>query len=460
MVALKGKLRMLHMGDQSADEYFSKIDSLVTLLSDLGSDVSEDDVVTYAINGLSNKYGSLAQIIAHKDPFPDLATMRSMISTEEMRLRSKSLIQPTNMTASAPQVLLATSNIPHGGDNRNTRNRDNRNTRNRDNRKPNTSTEVCRNLVVVSVVGEIVVDLYMTLIVAQIVAQLLQLLQAQQSLLAQYGLNSLSGQRQPLHNSVPGPRSSAPPGFTSTKHQQAQHAFSPQQQALFASTVQSSGIASQPNAYGQETYLPQALNTMTLQEPTDLNWNMDTGASSHLNSSTNNLSTIFNSCMYPSVLVGDGKSIPVTNTGHSTLLRQFVRGTIKFDEFGFSVKDFWTHQIILRCDSTSDLCPVTSPSYPKAFLHNADGSLNRYKARLVANGSSQLAEFSMTDLGPLNYFLGVSVTRDTSGVFLSQQKYATEYADIFTKRLPTALFDEFRSSLSVRSSPAQTAGGC
>nr|GEX35932.1 hybrid signal transduction histidine kinase M [Tanacetum cinerariifolium] len=136
-VALKGELHMLHMGDQSVDEYFSKIDSLVTLLSDLGLDVSEDDVVTYVINGLSHKYGSLAQIIAHKDPFPDLATMRSMVSTEEMRLRSKSPIQPTNMTASAPQVLLATSNIPRGGDNCNTRNHDNR--------KPNTSTEVCRN---------------------------------------------------------------------------------------------------------------------------------------------------------------------------------------------------------------------------------------------------------------------------------------------------------------------------
>ncbi|GKC38122.1 ribonuclease H-like domain-containing protein [Tanacetum coccineum] len=35
-----------------------------------------------------------------------------------------------------------------------------------------------------------------------------------------------------------------------------------------------------------------------------------------------------------------------------------------------------------------------------------------------------------------------------------------QYADIFTKGLPTALFDEFRSSLSVRSSPAPTAGGC
>ncbi|GJY81605.1 ribonuclease H-like domain-containing protein [Tanacetum coccineum] len=40
--------------------------------------------------------------------------------------------------------------------------------------------------------------------------------------------------------------------------------------------------------------------------------------------------------------------------------------------------------------------------------------------------SSLHAKFSMTDLGPLNYFLGISVMRTTSGIFLSQTKYATE----------------------------------
>ncbi|GKA75791.1 ribonuclease H-like domain-containing protein [Tanacetum coccineum] len=35
-------------------------------------------------------------------------------------------------------------------------------------------------------------------------------------------------------------------------------------------------------------------------------------------------------------------------------------------------------------------------------------------------------EFAMTDLGPLNYFLGISVTRDSSRLFLSQKKYAIE----------------------------------
>ncbi|GKC58057.1 ribonuclease H-like domain-containing protein, partial [Tanacetum coccineum] len=38
-------------------------------------------------------------------------------------------------------------------------------------------------------------------------------------------------------------------------------------------------------------------------------------------------------------------------------------------------------------------------------------------------------EFAMTDLGPLNYFLGISVTRDSSRLFLFQKKYALEIRD-------------------------------
>ncbi|GKE87758.1 ribonuclease H-like domain-containing protein [Tanacetum coccineum] len=40
--------------------------------------------------------------------------------------------------------------------------------------------------------------------------------------------------------------------------------------------------------------------------------------------------------------------------------------------------------------------------------------------------SSLHSEFAMTDLGPLNYFLGISATRTCSGMFLSQSKYANE----------------------------------
>ncbi|GKC29189.1 ribonuclease H-like domain-containing protein [Tanacetum coccineum] len=40
--------------------------------------------------------------------------------------------------------------------------------------------------------------------------------------------------------------------------------------------------------------------------------------------------------------------------------------------------------------------------------------------------SSLHQEFAMRDFVPLNYFLGISVTRDSSGLFLSQKKYAIE----------------------------------
>nr|GEV31620.1 ribonuclease H-like domain-containing protein [Tanacetum cinerariifolium] len=36
--------------------------------------------------------------------------------------------------------------------------------------------------------------------------------------------------------------------------------------------------------------------------------------------------------------------------------------TIEFDAFGFSVKDFLTRRILLRCDSSGDLYPVTKSS--------------------------------------------------------------------------------------------------
>ncbi|GJW39714.1 ribonuclease H-like domain-containing protein [Tanacetum coccineum] len=78
---------------------------------------------------------------------------------------------------------------------------------------------------------------------------------------------------------------------------------------------------------GKNTTLPHAFAARTSHDPTTDAWNMDTGASSHLNNSVTSLSTTFNSCMYPSV------------------------------------------SVLLRCDSTGDLYPVTSPSpIPDAFL--------------------------------------------------------------------------------------------
>nr|GEX37104.1 ribonuclease H-like domain-containing protein [Tanacetum cinerariifolium] len=131
------------------------------------------------------------------------------------------------------------------------------------------------------------------------------------------------------------------------------------------------------------TMLSQSFSTMTLQLSS---WNMDTGASSHLADNTGILTSFSNSSIYPCVLVGNGNSIPVTHTERSFLhtshkllhlnhilvtpriikdlicVRKFTRDndvSVEFDAYGFSVKDYQTQKLLLRCNSTGDLYPVT-----------------------------------------------------------------------------------------------------
>nr|GEW14646.1 probable receptor-like protein kinase At5g47070 [Tanacetum cinerariifolium] len=200
---------------------------------------------------------------------------------------------------------------------------------------------------------------------------------------------------------------------------------------------------------------------------------------------------------------------------------QFTRDnncTVEFDAFGFSVKDFLTRRILLRCDSSGDLYPVTSSSpTPHALLSVSPGTwhqrfghpgeeLNAYtdvdwagclvtrraeaEYRGVANVvtetawirnllrelhnplftativycdnvsavymSTNLVQHQRTKHIEIDiHFVRDMVARGQVRVLHVPPRY--QYANIFTKGLPTALFEEFRTSLSVRSSPAQTA---
>nr|GEZ18776.1 ribonuclease H-like domain-containing protein [Tanacetum cinerariifolium] len=214
-----------------------------------------------------------------------------------------------------------------------------------------------------------------------------------QSPLAKFGLNA-------PNTSTPSPPVTytvyVPPGGFSIRrgHYRKGSIIHSRGSYAFWSTVGAGASSSQ--GLGQATLLPNTFNTTTLQDLASGNWNMDTGASSHLNDFVHYLSDILNMCIYPSVAVGDGHFIPITNSGHSLLstpfyplhlnnvlitpnivknliyVCQFVCDnscTVEFDPFGFYVKDFKTQRVLLRCDSTGDLYPVTKPStIPHAFL--------------------------------------------------------------------------------------------
>nr|GEU40699.1 reverse transcriptase domain-containing protein [Tanacetum cinerariifolium] len=107
--ALKEELRSIKLGYLTKESYFTKIESIVTILASLGNLVNDEDVVHYALEGLSYKYDQVYGIMHHKDTFPDLMTARSMLITEEMKLKSKSLTLPVDSSSSSPSVLMAQS---------------------------------------------------------------------------------------------------------------------------------------------------------------------------------------------------------------------------------------------------------------------------------------------------------------------------------------------------------------
>ncbi|GJR83316.1 ribonuclease H-like domain-containing protein [Tanacetum coccineum] len=102
-------------------------------------------------------------------------------------------------------------------------------------------------------------------------------------------------------------------------------------------------------------------------------------------------------------------------------MRQLLVSRLQHPDQAYAARVGFIHS---RCDTSLFISTVRSGYRLLGFLYRDD---------IILTASSQLSSeylympsFSMTDLGPLNYFLGISVTRNTSGMFLSQQKYASE----------------------------------
>ncbi|GJT58064.1 ribonuclease H-like domain-containing protein [Tanacetum coccineum] len=206
----------------------------------------------------------------------------------------------------------------------------------------------------------------------------------------------------------------------------------------------------------QPTTLPSALITMPLQDPT---WHMDTCASSHLNFNASNLYTIFDKRLFPSVHVGDDKSIPVTNTDHIIIpfhhrplqlhnvlvtpniiknlifVRQITRDnncTIDVTARAISIQLpsrqlfplLFSRQVLLRGINASD---IQSSQVAYLLIYVDDiiliASCPALPQQIIGTLNN---EFDMTDLEALNYFLGISANRTPTGLFLSQKKYALQ----------------------------------
>ncbi|GJS85465.1 ribonuclease H-like domain-containing protein [Tanacetum coccineum] len=659
--ALKAELRSIKLGDQSMESYFQNIDSIVNILTSLDAHVNDEDVIHYPLEGLPEIYANVCGYMHWKDTFPDLKMVRSLLLTEEMRLKPKVLA--SSMDSSSPMFFVADSS---------------------NNSRPSSTTQgeswkPCFNFAKgncrFGASCQYVHDANARATGSgsnAIVSQSIGPATTPSRLITYYASLSPTGP-------------TTPPGFTMPAHVPASYPVGPAVPAFYCSagplpapTAQTGpthyasstfgystvgqaqtpqlGSTTATHNSGQATVLPHTFTARTFQDPSTDAWNMDTGASSHVNNSVTSLSIVLNLCKSYREAFNDVN-------WHSAMR----------DEYNALIKNStWT--LVPRPPDVN----VVRCMWIFRHKYLADGRLSRYKARLVANGSIQLEgvdvdetfspvvkpetirtvvslaasrhwsvhpldvknaflhrdlsetvymhqppgfrdfahpdyvcllhrslyglkqaprawfqlfasyitkEFAMTNLGSLNYFLGISFTRDSSGMFLSQKKYAFEileragdvvsdttlyrslagslqyltftipdisyvvqqlfsssttdlaaysdadwagcpttrrstsgycvflgnnllswsakrqptlsrssaeaeyrgaadvvllrlvgyatycvrvlrvpsrcqFADIFTKGLPTALFEEFRSSLSVRCPPAQTAGEC
>nr|GEZ77015.1 hybrid signal transduction histidine kinase M [Tanacetum cinerariifolium] len=332
-----------------------------------------DDVVTFALEGLPSTYETIYVLIVSREPFPDLKMVRSLLTTHEMRLKSRVQNPLVDATSASPLVLLAKSNTSTQ--------------RGPSLKKVNNPCwsfakgscwfgDACKYLHN-GVHGKSTL-LPRTSSSASSVPDVTRSdLDMLQSLLAKFGLNAPNTftPSPPVAYTV-----SVPPGFPSGVHfvpgpsqppVQFTTGVQQHQGGSFPGSVHLGQSPSMPfhpiqlfvsgsQGSGQATLFSNAFNTTTLQDLASGNWNMDTCASSHLNDSVHCLSDILNMCIYPSVAVGDGRFIPFV---------RYNSCTVEFDPFGFSVKDFITRRVLLRCDSTGDFYPVTKPStIPHAFL--------------------------------------------------------------------------------------------
>jgi hypothetical protein len=144
-------------------------------------------------------------------------------------------------------------------------------------------------------------------------------------------------------------------------------------------------------------------------------WVANSGALAHMTANHGNLLHSTPADHLPSVIVGNGSSIPITHRGTSSLfspsrtfhlndvlvtpnivkdllsVRRFTTDnslSMEFDPFGVSVKDLATKEVLLRCSSSDDLYPIFAPASPHQALPALSITMDLWHCRLGHPGVS------------------------------------------------------------------------
>nr|GEW17402.1 ribonuclease H-like domain-containing protein [Tanacetum cinerariifolium] len=127
---------------------------------------------------------------------------------------------------------------------------------------------------------------------------------------------------------------------------------------------------------------------------------------------------------------------------------RYIRGTL---DFGFHLYSSTTISLVEYTDADWAGCPSTRRSTSGYCVFLGDNLLS-WSSKRQQTISHQQTKHIEIDI----HFVRDLVTAGQVRVLHVPSRY--QYADIFTKGLPSALFEDFRSSLSASLPPALTAG--
>ncbi|XP_010490216.1 PREDICTED: uncharacterized protein LOC104767956 [Camelina sativa] len=106
----KNELRTITIGDRSVHEYCKKLKNLSDLFPNIDSPVTDRGLVLHLLNGLTDKFDSIINVIKHREHFPTFLVARSMLIREEERLSKQHRVTPTTSHhSSSPDVLFTSS---------------------------------------------------------------------------------------------------------------------------------------------------------------------------------------------------------------------------------------------------------------------------------------------------------------------------------------------------------------